>query len=99
MTIVDDHGKIKSKEITVAVVENWDDSAFRKFNAGRQCLIGRDLLMSFDMMVVLDSSKKRTIIRHVTAADQACPFQLEVKGDSFCSIDNKGRALFLSANQ
>jgi hypothetical protein len=62
-TIFDENGVSITKQLTVAVVENWDESPFKAVNVDRRALFGRDLLREFNVEFVLDSRAHQTRVR------------------------------------
>ena len=84
--IVDAAGVSVARSLPVAVVEDWGGSAFVEINPQRRCLLGRDLLRAFDMVLVLDSGRRETVMRHSSQEVGGCPLEVSVQGKRSCSI-------------
>ena len=56
-------GRVETGFLAVNVVEDWERSPFVLVNKKRGCLVGRDVLHSFDLEVVLNSAARATSIR------------------------------------
>jgi hypothetical protein len=63
VSLLDGGGAEQTKEITVAVVERWGDTAFIKVNRERKVLFGRDLLRAFRIEIYLNSDNRITRVR------------------------------------
>ena len=88
LKVVDSYGTSRLKEVAVSVVDQWASSGFVIVNPARRCLIGRDLLQAFAVVVVLDSGNRLTIVRHLGPDEELCPFLLEgaAGGVSLCPL-------------
>lgn len=63
VTITDSDGAVQTKDLPVAVVQDWGNSPFVKVNPHRRVLLGRDILRAFKVEVCLDSQNRITRIR------------------------------------
>jgi CheY-like chemotaxis protein len=84
--VIDQAGVSSVREVAVAVVESWQETGFIDANPNRRCLVGRDLLRNFPVVIVLDSGLRTTIVRHIGMDRRSCPFTKTSSGKMICTI-------------
>jgi hypothetical protein len=68
--VIDDGGRIVTKECGAVLVRNWRQSPLCFVNSAREALAGRNLLLEFPLKVELDGDKKTTKVLGKKAASK-----------------------------